>query len=137
MLPCMTTVKEILAARAGTGTPEETTLIEKAYAFAKFAHEGHTRYSGEPYFIHPAAVAKMLAEYGMDATTIAAGLLHDAIEDGLTTSDAVEREFGPEVLFLVEGVTKLGTHKYRGAERHAESLRRLLVATASDIRVLI
>ncbi len=133
----MTTVKEILAARAGTTSPEDVALIEKAYEFSRIAHEGHTRYSGEPYFVHPSAVAKMLAAYGMDATTIAAGLLHDAIEDGLTTAQAVEREFGPEVLFLVEGVTKLGTHKYHGAERHAESLRRLLVATASDIRVLI
>jgi len=133
----MTTVKEILAARAGMVAPEDAVLIEKAYEFARAAHEGHTRYSGEPYFVHPAAVAKMLAQYGMDATTIAAGLLHDAIEDGLTTPKAVAEAFGPEVLFLVEGVTKLGTHKYRGAERHAESLRRLLVATASDIRVLI
>src|SRR3989344_620643 len=133
----MTTVKEILAARAGVTAPEDAALIEKAYEFARAAHEGHTRYSGEPYFIHPAAVAKMLAQYGMDATTIAAGLLHDAIEDGLTTPKAVVEAFGPEVLFMVEGVTKLGTHKYRGAERHAESLRRLLVATASDIRVLI
>src|SRR3990167_6855284 len=133
----MTTVKEILAARAGMVAPEDAVLIEKAYEFARAAHEGHTRYSGEPYFIHPAAVAKMLAQYGMDATTIAAGLLHDAIEDGLTTPKAVVEAFGPEVLFMVEGVTKLGTHKYRGAERHAESLRRLLVATASDIRVLI
>ena len=133
----MTTVKEILAARAGVTAPEDAALIEKAYEFARAAHESHTRYSGEPYFIHPAAVAKMLAQYGMDATTIAAGLLHDAIEDGLTTPKAVVEAFGPEVLFMVEGVTKLGTHKYRGAERHAESLRRLLVATASDIRVLI
>ncbi|MDO8407946.1 MAG: HD domain-containing protein [bacterium] len=133
----MTTVKEILAAREGTTSQEDAALIERAYEFARAAHEGHTRYSGEPYFIHPTAVAKMLAAYGMDATTIAAGLLHDAIEDGLTTPKAVAEAFGPEVLFLVEGVTKLGTHKYRGAERHAESLRRLLVATASDIRVLI
>jgi GTP pyrophosphokinase len=73
----------------------------------------------------------------MDAQTIAAGLLHDAIEDAMATPEEVEKEFGPEVLFLVEGVTKLGKHKYRGAERHAESLRRLLVATSSDIRVLI
>ena len=132
----MTTVKEILAARAGT-TGDETARIEKAYEFAKAAHEGHTRFSGEPYFIHPAAVAKVLAEYGMDATTIVAGLLHDTVEDGLASGVAIEKEFGSEVRFLVEGVTKLGTHKYRGAERHAESLRRLLVATAADIRVLI
>lgn len=132
----MTTVKEILGEMQNP-TEADKQLVEKAYEFAKKAHEGHKRYSGEPYFIHPAAVAKILAEYGMDATTIAAGLLHDAIEDGLTNAEEVEKEFGKEVLFLVEGVTKLGKHKYRGAERHAESLRRLLVATASDIRVLL
>jgi len=132
----MTTVKEILAARAGT-TGDEAARIEKAYEFARAAHEGHTRFSGEPYFIHPAAVAKVLAQYGMDATTIVAGLLHDTVEDGLASAEDIETEFGSEVRFLVEGVTKLGTHKYRGAERHAESLRRLLVATAADIRVLI
>ena len=132
----MTTVKEIINEMTAP-TPEETALVEKAYEFSKKAHEGHLRYSGEPYFIHPAAVAKLLAEYGMDATTIAAGLLHDAIEDGFTDDATVKKEFGNEVLFLVEGVTKLGKHKYRGAERHAESLRRLLVATAQDIRVLI
>ena len=133
----MTTVKEILAARTGANPPEDGALIERAYEFAKAAHEGHARYSGEAYFVHPTAVAKTLAEYGMDATTIIAGLLHDAIEDARATPSEVEEQFGPDVLFLVEGVTKLGKHKYRGAERHAESLRRLLVATASDIRVLI
>jgi (p)ppGpp synthase/HD superfamily hydrolase len=132
----MTTAKEIVA-EMSTPSAEDAALIEKAYEFAEKAHEGHVRYSGEPYFIHPAATAKILAEYGMDATSVAAGLLHDAIEDGLTDAGVVEKEFGKEVLFLVEGVTKLGRHKYRGAERHAESLRRLLVATASDIRVLI
>ncbi|MBI3572049.1 bifunctional (p)ppGpp synthetase/guanosine-3',5'-bis(diphosphate) 3'-pyrophosphohydrolase [Candidatus Kaiserbacteria bacterium] len=132
----MTTVKEILGKLRGASEAEQK-LVERAYDFAKSAHEGHTRYSGEPYFIHPAAVAKILAEYGMDATTITAGLLHDAVEDACTTREAVEKEFGKEVLFIVDGVTKLGTHKYRGVERHAESLRRLLVATASDIRVLI
>ena len=116
---------------------EDTALVEKAYEFSKKAHEGKARYSGEPYFIHPAATAKTLAEYGMDATTIAAGLLHDTVEDGCASREEIEKEFGNEVLFIVDGVTKLGKHKYRGAERHAESLRRLLVATASDIRVLI
>ena len=116
---------------------EDVALVEKAYEFSKKAHEGKARYSGESYFIHPAATAKTLAEYGMDATTIVAGLLHDAVEDGCTTREEIEKEFGKEVLFIVDGVTKLGKHKYRGAERHAESLRRLLVATASDIRVLI
>jgi len=132
----MTTVKEIIAEMRGA-TPEGEALVEKAYVYAENAHKDHKRYSGEPYFIHPAAVAKILAEYGMDGKTIAAGLLHDAIEDGLATPEDVEKEFGPDVLFLVEGVTKLGKHKYRGAERHAESLRRLLVATSADLRVLM
>ncbi len=132
----MTPLKEI-EGEMQNATPEDLALVEKAYEFSKKAHEGHARYSGEPYFIHPSAVAKYLAELGMDSHTIAAGLLHDAIEDAKATPEEVEKEFGKDVLFLVEGVTKLGTHKYRGAERHAESLRRLLVATSADIRVLI
>jgi len=132
----MTTVKEIVA-QMHEPTPEDVAFIQKAYAFGAKAHEGHTRYSGEPYYIHPTATAKFLAEFGMDAKAIAAALLHDAIEDGKVTAEELEQELGKEVLFLVEGVTKLGKHKYRGAERHAESLRRLLVATSEDIRVLI
>ncbi|MES2994809.1 MAG: HD domain-containing protein [Patescibacteria group bacterium] len=132
----MTTVKEIIAQMTSPSAGDEA-LIQKAYDFARKAHEGHTRYSGEPYFIHPSAVAKHLAELGMDAETIAAALLHDAIEDAKATPEEVATEFGPEVLFLVEGVTKLGKHKYQGGERHAESLRRLLVATSADVRVLI
>lgn len=132
----MTPVTQIVGEMHGA-TPEDISLVEKAYAFAAKAHEGHKRFSGEPYFIHPAAVAKQLAALGMDSHTIAAGLLHDAIEDAMATPAEVEKEFGKDVLFLVEGVTKLGKHKYRGAERHAESLRRLLVATSADIRVLI
>lgn len=132
----MTTAKEIIGAMQSPSN-EDIAYIEKAYALSKKAHEGQERYSGEPYFIHPAATAKVLAEYDMDAVTIAAGLLHDVVEDGKASREEVEKEFGKELLFIVDGVTKLGTHKYRGAERHAESLRRLLVATASDIRVLI
>ncbi len=132
----MTPVKDIVAEMVSP-TEGDVAVVEKAYEFSKKAHDGQKRYSGEPYFIHPAATAKTLAEYGMDATTIAAGLLHDAVEDGRVSREEMEKEFGKELLFIVDGVTKLGTHKYRGAERHAESLRRLLVATASDIRVLI
>ena len=132
----MTTIKEIIAEMEEPSS-EDIAFVEKAYEFSQKAHEGQTRYSGEPYFTHAAATAKILAEYGMDATTIAAGLLHDAVEDGRVSRKDIEKEFGNELIFIVDGVTKLGTHKYRGAERHAESLRRLLVATASDIRVLI
>src|SRR3989344_4351969 len=132
----MTTLKEITSEMADA-TPEDIAFVEKAYECSKKAHEGKKFCSGEPYFIHPAATAKILAEYGMDATTIIAGLLHDAVEDNRISRHEIEEAFGKELLFIVDGVTKLGTHKYRGAERHAESLRRLLVATASDIRVLI
>lgn len=132
----MTTVKEILAAMREP-SPEEEALVRKAYSFSEEAHKEHKRYSGEQYFLHPAAVAKHLAELGMDSDTIAAGLLHDTVEDAGITEEQVEQEFGSDVRFLVEGVTKLGKHKYRGAERHAESLRRLLVATSADVRVLI
>ena len=118
-------------------SPEDAALVQKAYDFGLKAHADDKRYSGEPYFIHPAAAAKILADLGMDVETIIAGLLHDAIEDGKVTEEEVIKEFGKEVLFLIQGVTKLGKHKYRGAERHAESLRRLLVATSADVRVLI
>ncbi len=132
----MTTVKDIVGAMHES-TPEDETLIQRAYDFAQKAHATDVRYSGEPYFMHPASVAKHLAQLGMDASTIVAGLLHDTVEDAHVSEEEVEKEFGPEVRFLVEGVTKLGKHKYRGAERHAESLRRLLVATSADVRVLI
>jgi guanosine-3',5'-bis(diphosphate) 3'-pyrophosphohydrolase len=132
----MTGVKEIVAALKDS-TPEDEALIRKAYTFSELAHKEHTRYSGEPYFLHPAAVAKHLAELGMDADTVVAGLLHDTVEDTGVSPATIEKEFGSAVSFLVDGVTKLGKHKYQGAERHAESLRRLLVATSEDVRVLI
>jgi guanosine-3',5'-bis(diphosphate) 3'-pyrophosphohydrolase len=129
-------VQEIIGAMR-EHSPEDETLIRKAYEFSQKAHLPQTRYSGDPYFIHPAAAAKHLAQLGMDASTVAAGLLHDTVEDAEITEEEIQKEFGTEVSFLVEGVTKLGKHKYRGAERHAESLRRLLVATSADVRVLI
>lgn len=111
--------------------------VTLAYNFGKEAHKDHLRKSGEPYFIHPIEVAKTLAEIGMDRHVIIAGLLHDAIEDAKATEEEVGKEFGEDVLFLVNGVTKLGTVKYRGMDRHIESLRKLLVATSQDVRVLI
>ena len=116
---------------------EDIALVTKAYNYAEKAHITQKRYSGEPYFVHLVATAKNLAELQMDATTIAAGLLHDTIEDTGAKPAEIEKEFGPEVLFLIEGVTKLGKLKYRGAQRHTESLRKLFVAMAQDIRVLI
>lgn len=118
-------------------TAEDKRLIGKAYEFAKKAHEGQSRFSGEPYINHPVEVAKILAEMRADAETIAAALLHDTIEDGVATAEEIKKEFGPIIYFLVEGVTKLGKLKYQGLERHVESLRKLFVAMAEDIRVII
>lgn len=118
-------------------TKEGNALIEKAYAFALQAHEGQKRYSGEPYFSHVAHAALNLAKIQIDATTIAAGLLHDTIEDAGVPPKTIEKEFGKEVLYLVEGVTKLGKLKYHGVERHVESLRKFFIAVSNDARVLL
>lgn len=112
-------------------------LISRAYEFAERAHHGQKRYSGDPYFVHVAGVGYTLASMGMDATTISAGLLHDTVEDAKVSEEDIEREFGKEILFLVDGVTKLGKLKYHGVERHVESLRKLFVSTAKDLRVII
>lgn len=116
---------------------EDRELIEKAFNFSKEAHKNNKRYSGEPYFIHVFETAKNLASLGMGASTIASGLLHDTLEDANIKEDIIEKEFGPEILFLIQGVTKLGKLKYTGAKRHTESLRKLFVAMSQDIRVLI
>ncbi len=116
---------------------EDKALIEKAYTFAEQSHTNQKRHSGEPYFNHLTETAKILAEYGMAATTVAAGLLHDTLEDTDVTREELEKEFGSEILFLVEGVTKLGTLRYHGADKHNESLRKLFVAMSQDIRVLM
>lgn len=118
-------------------TTEDKLLIEKAYAFAEKSHAGHTRYSGEPYMAHLAMVGFKLAAMGMQPQTIAAGLLHDTIEDTSVTTTDVQEAFGDEILFLVDGVTKLSSVRYHGTDRHNESLRKLFVATSQDIRVLI
>jgi guanosine-3',5'-bis(diphosphate) 3'-pyrophosphohydrolase len=132
----MEEVKRILE-KMSAPSPEDMALVEKAYAFAKKAHEGQKRFSGEPYLTHPVETARELAKLGMSAKVVAAGLLHDTIEDAGATPKEIEKDFGKEILFLVEGVTKLGRFKYRGAERHRESLRKLLIATGQDARVLI
>ncbi len=116
---------------------EDQKAIQAAYEFAEIAHGEEKRKSGEPYIIHPRAIALTLAKLGMDRDTIIAGILHDTIEDTPVTAEEIGTKFGTTVRFLVEGVTKLSKLKYRGVERHVESLRRLLVATANDIRVII
>ena len=116
---------------------KDAALVVKAYKFAEEAHKGQKRFTGEPYFVHAFETGKNLAIFGMGSSSIAAGLLHDTLEDGNTDEETLEKEFGKEILFLVQGVTKLGKLKYHGLERHVESLRKLFVATAKDVRVLI
>jgi guanosine-3',5'-bis(diphosphate) 3'-pyrophosphohydrolase len=118
-------------------TTEETALIHKAYDFAKSKHETQKRNSGEPYFVHVFAVAKNCAMLGMDIETIIGGLLHDTLEDTDATEEDIRNQFGEAILFLVKGVTKLGKLKYRGQERHVESMRKFFVAMSEDLRVLI
>ena len=117
----------------------DITLIQKAYETAREAHKDQKRKSGEPYIIHPLCVAIILADLELDKETIVAGLLHDAVEDTWMTCDEITREFGPEVALLVDGVTKIGQLSYSKdkVELQAESLRKMFLAMAKDIRVIL
>lgn len=113
-------------------------MVLKAYEYAKNAHANQKRASGEPYFIHPCAVADILMELGLDAATISAALLHDVIEDTDCTAEDIKREFGDEVLDLVSGVTKLEKIVFKSQEdADAENFRKIFVAMAKDMRVII
>ena len=114
-------------------------LVKKAYHFAEKAHAGQMRKSGEPYFIHPLTVASILARLMLDAPTIAAGLLHDTVEDCKdVTLEIIEREFGQEVALLVDGVTKLERLDFTSrVEQQAESIRKMILAMSKDIRVVL
>lgn len=116
---------------------KDINLISRAFSFAQKEHEGQTRDSGKPYFSHVFDVSKQLASLKMDASVISAGLLHDILEDSNIDETTLRKKFGREVTFLVKGVTKLDKYHYQGLERHAESLRKLLLAVSKDIRVLI
>jgi len=110
--------------------------VERAFIAAETAHRGQLRKSGDPYITHPVAVAEILVEFGLDPATIAAALLHDTVEDTNYSSDALRAEFGDEVATLVEGVTKLDRLTY-GPTAEAETVRKMVVAMAKDIRVLV
>ena len=113
-------------------------LVIKAYNFAESAHEGQLRKSGEKYFVHPVEVSKILAELEMDVDTICAGLLHDVVEDTRYSYADIAKDFGKEVADLVEGVTKLGQIEYKSKEEaQAENLRKMFMAMAKDIRVIL
>ena len=118
--------------------PEQVARVRRAYEVGAAAHEGQTRKSGEPYITHPVAVAGILAELGMDAETIIAAILHDTLEDTQLTSEQITAEFGANVTELVDGVTKLDKVRFRSRqEAAAESFRKMLLAMARDLRVIL
>jgi GTP pyrophosphokinase/guanosine-3',5'-bis(diphosphate) 3'-pyrophosphohydrolase len=112
-------------------------LINRAYVFGTKMHGGQKRHSGDDYFAHPIEVAGILTEYKLDTATIIAGLLHDTLEDTVATSEEIARQFGPAILELVEGVTKLSKLELSKEENNAANLQRFLLATAKDVRVLL
>ncbi len=134
----ITGMDEVLKKAGSYLSEKDLELISRAYQLAEKAHEGQVRKSGVPYIMHPIAVAGILANLHMDAVTIAAGLLHDVVEDTEITLDHLRQEFGPEVALLVDGVTKLDKIKYKSKEEQlAENHRKMLVAMAQDIRVIM
>lgn len=117
----------------------DISMIEKAYTIAKNAHEGQVRKSGEPYIIHPLCVAIILADLELDKETIVAGILHDVVEDTVMTNEQIRKEFNAEVELLVDGVTKLGqlSYSHDKVDEQAENLRKMFLAMAKDIRVIL
>ncbi len=129
---------ELIRTLSAYAPPADIDLCRRAFEFAKSRHEGQARKSGEPYIIHPYEVALILARLEADGKTVAAGLLHDVLEDTPVTPDEMETMFGAEVRHLVEGVTKLGKLSFSSKqERQAENFRRMFMAMAADIRVIV
>lgn len=130
-----TLIDEVLEYHPNT----DITMIEKAYKIASMAHEGQLRKSGEPYIMHPLCVAIILAELELDKETIVAGILHDVIEDTVMTTEEITEEFSPEIALLVDGVTKLTQLNFSQdkIELQAENLRKMFLAMAKDIRVIL
>lgn len=132
------TIEELLDFIKQTGKNYNIEIIRKAYDLAEQAHGGQKRKSGEPYIIHPISVAKILVELGMDTESVAAALLHDVVEDTDVPLADIEKKFGKDIALLVNGVTKLGRIPYSSKEeQQAENLRKMLLAMAQDIRVVI
>ncbi len=117
---------------------EDSIILKAAYEYAETMHSGQKRASGEPYFSHPCAVAEILIDLGLDAPTVAAAFLHDVVEDTQATEDDIQRKFGREIMTLVDGVTKLDKIQFRTHEEEdAENFRKIFVAMANDVRVII
>jgi GTP pyrophosphokinase len=128
-----------LVEKIRTYHPEaDTDLIGRAYDFSERMHQGQTRRSGEPYFVHPLGVASIIVDMRLDVPSVATGLLHDTVEDTLTTLEQIEKNFGPEIAGLVDGVTKISQMNFTTREeRQAENFRKMIIAMARDIRVIL
>jgi GTP pyrophosphokinase len=129
-------VGELVRSHRAIHAGGDVNLLRRAYAIAEQMHRGQTRKSGDPYITHPLAVAQILADLGMDTTTLVAALLHDTVEDTSYTLQALESDFGPEVTLLVDGVTKFDKVFY-GEAAEAETIRKLIIAAGRDVRVLV
>jgi guanosine-3',5'-bis(diphosphate) 3'-pyrophosphohydrolase len=130
---------ETLLEKVRSYSPEaDLELLRRAYVFSALEHKGQVRHSGEPYLVHPLEVADFLAEMKLDVVAVAAGLLHDVVEDTLTTPERIAELFGPEIAHVVEGVTKIGAIPFSSSEeRQAENFRKMLLAMVDDIRVVL
>src|SRR5205085_412265 len=130
---------ETLLEKVRSYTPEaDLELLRRAYVFSALEHKGQVRHSGEPYLIHPLEVADFLADMKLDVVAVSAGLLHDVVEDTLTTPERIQELFGPEIAHVVEGVTKIGAIPFSSSEeRQAENFRKMLLAMVDDIRVVL
>jgi GTP pyrophosphokinase len=130
---------EDLLDRVRTYSPDaDLELLRRAYVFSALEHKGQVRHSGEPYLVHPLEVANILASMKLDAVCVAAGLLHDVVEDTLTTPDKIRERFGEDVAHIVEGVTKIGAIPFSTSEeRQVENFRKMLLAMVDDIRVIL
>jgi GTP pyrophosphokinase len=131
------TIDDLIKTVSSYAQSSDLDLVRLAYDFAAAAHEGQFRKSGEPYIVHPLAAAQMLADMHIDPVIVIATLLHDVPEDTAVTIEDIEKNFGSEIAGLVRGITKLGKLKYRGVERYIENLRKMFVAMAEDVRVMI
>jgi len=134
----MIRLSDILTKVAGYHPGADVDLIKRAYVFAAKAHDGQMRRSGDPYVVHPLSVAQIITDLRLDVPSVCAGLLHDCVEDTSVTVDELGKVFSPEVAFLVDGVTKLGKIPWTTREeRQAENFRKMLLAMARDIRVIL
>src|SRR5260370_34153580 len=130
--------QQLLVKVAENRPQDDQEIIRKAFEFSLLHHQGQVRASGEPFLIHPLEVAIVLADMKLDSTAIAAGLLHDAIEDTPVTHEDIRREFGEQVVHIVEDVTKIDKIDFASREeRQAENVRKMLLAMVADIRVVL